>query len=135
MLRGSTLPVNISQKNCFLEKLKKDEFRGVAPLSTLKISAILEKVVFLLLLPLLLILEFLAVWRVPDIFLRRNFGDLFFFTKIAYPWKKPRKFIISYMIFSQFLIGGPMAHSDLIPLQSFFQNFYLLFQFVNFYLY
>ena len=46
LLRGSTLPVNISQKNWFLEKLKKDEFRGVAPLSTLKISAILEKVVF-----------------------------------------------------------------------------------------
>ena len=111
LLRGSTLTVNISQKNWFSEKLKKDEFRGGSPLSTLKISAILKKVNFLLLLPLLLILAVLAVWRVPDIFFCQNFGDLFFFTKIAFPWKKPGNFIISYMIFSQFLIGGPTAHS------------------------
>ena len=50
----------------------------VSALCTTKISAHLEGVEFLLLLPLLLKIEVLRFWGVPKIFFSRNFGDLFF---------------------------------------------------------
>ena len=69
----------ISQKISIFEKNGTMKSKVVLScLSTIKISAKLKKVGFLLLFPLLLINAFFAFRALPVIFFRRNFGDLFF---------------------------------------------------------
>ena len=72
----------------------------VSYLSSPKISANLETVGFLLLLPLLLIFAFFAFRALPVIFFRRNSGDLFFSSNEHEKQKKVGNFLITSMIFS-----------------------------------